>query len=417
MRKLVLLCAVCLFSLQTGLGQELYREGFILKTPFDTLKGQIKYYSYNKAAIQCVFRDQSTGEEHVYKPEDIYGYGIEDKLLFNAKEISDGKKLFLEVIYQGTIQLYGYRDRYRRNYFYLENTTSGDFEKLTEKVIGNKLRNRTFKPYIDVLKLMLDKSDLIVDQIERTALTHKSLTNLLVEYDNRYSKFKGRVIHGSRERWPPTSGFYLIQGNAQQKLGDYTGTGNSYFAGFGVKFQKEISRGTKRLYLDLDVNFSYESFQQTYTKTEEVTDQSIVTNGLNFAFISTNTAIRGDVDHSTSVDLRRFNIGVPINIKYVFPGKKWLFTFNSGINPQHALSKSGQIQGVLQQDEAVLLDVTTREETERFRMGVNIGFGVLLKAKQSFFLDFQHSPTWFNQGILKYKYSFVRLGLLLNNKK
>ncbi|OEK01484.1 hypothetical protein BFP97_08100 [Roseivirga sp. 4D4] len=414
MKKLILLCFSFLCLTQTGIGQELYREGFILTSPFDTTRGQIKYYSYNKAAIQCVFRNGDTGEEKVYQPEDIYGYGIEDKLLFNSKQIDNKQAVFLEVIYEGTMRLYGYRDRFRRNYFYLENTTTGDFEALTEKVIGDKLRNRVFKPYLDVLKLMLDKSDLILDRIEKTALTHKSLTNLLVEYDKRYANFKGKVLLGSKEQWPPTTGFYLIQGNAQQKLGDYSGTGNSYLAGVGVKFQKEISRGTKRLYLDLDLSLSYESFSQTYKRTEEVTDQSIVTNGLNFAFISTNTDIRGDVDHETTVDLRRLNLGMPINIKYVFPGKKWLFTINSGINPQHALTKSGQIHGVLRQNESVLIDITSQEDTERFRMAVNVGFGIQLKTQRTYFLDFQHSPSWFNQGILKYKYSFVRIGLLLD---
>ncbi|MBO3700497.1 hypothetical protein [Roseivirga sp. E12] len=414
MRKLALLCISFLFLSQMGKGQELYREGFILTSPFDTVRGQVKYYSYNKAATQCVFRIEDTGEEKVYQPGEIYGYGIENRLLFNSKKVSPSKIVFLEVIYEGTMRLYGYRDQFRRNYFYLENTSSGDFEALTEKLVGNKLRQRVFKPYIDVLKLMLDKSELILDKIESTALTHKSLTNLLVEYDERYANFKGRVLHGSKEQWPPTTGFYLIQGMAQQKLGDYAGTGNAYLAGLGVKFQKEISRGTKRLYLDLDLNLSYESFQQTYTKTEEVTDQSIVTNGLNFAFISTNTTIRGNVDHSTTINLRRLNLGMPLNIKYVFPGKKWLFTMNSGINPQHALTKSGQINGVLTQDENVLIDITSKEETERFRMAINIGFGIQLSAKKTYFLDFQHSPSWFNQGILKYKYSFIRLGLLLD---
>lgn len=416
MRRFLLLCFSLFTLFQVGYSQELYREGFILKNPFDTVRGHIKYYSYNKAAAQCVFRNTFTGEERVFQPGEIYGYGIENRLLFHSKKISGNETMFLEVIYQGTVELYGYRDRFRRNYFFLENIKTGDFEALTEKVIGSKLRSRVFKTYVDVLKLMLDKSDLIIDRIENTSLTHKSLTNLLVEYDDRYAKLKGKVLQGSKERWPPTTGFYLIQGSSKQTLGDYLGTGNSYLAGLGIKFQKEISRGTKRLYLDLDITFSYESFEQVYTKTEIVTDQSIVTNGLNFGFISTNTPIRGEVEYTTLVSLRRFNIGLPINIKYVFPGKKWLLTFNGGISPQQAITKSGQIQGKLSQGDDVLIDVTSKEETEGFRMGINVGFGIQLKSKRTYFLDFQHSPNWFNQGILKYKYSFIRLGLLLEKK-
>jgi len=416
MKKLFLILFCLLTLLKCGYSQELYRNGFILNSPFDTIHGQIKYYSYKEAALTCVFKDEASGTERSYSPDEIFGYGIEDDILFTSKLTSDNKRYFLEVVYQGTVTLYAYRDNFRKNFFFLENTDNGNFEALTQKIIGNRRRRKTIKTYQNVLKIMLDKSDLILDKIESASLSHRSLSNLLLDYDQRYARYQGKQFNGTRALWPPTTGFYLIQGSAQQKLGDFSGTGSSYFAGIGIKFQKEISRATRRLYIDLDLTLGYEAFNQTYTKTEVVTDQSILTNGLNFFFSSTNTDIRGQVENITHLDIERLNLGMPMNIKYIFPGTKWLFTINGGLSPQHALTKNGAVQGILKQDDTVLLDIVSPEDTERFRVGMNFGFGLMLKAKHTIFLDFQHSPTWFNQGVLKYKYSFVRLGILLDGK-
>lgn len=413
MKRLTLLILTTLSIQSVGFSQELFREGYILKSPFDTVRGEIKYMSYNQAAVQCIFRPEGSTEEKVYWPNEIFGYGLGKDMLFNTKRVSDNEKVFLEVVYQGTVVLYAYRDRYRRDYFYLENSDTGNFEKLTQKVIGGKRRRSVIKTYLDVIKLMLPKSELIADKIEGTSLTHKSLTRLLSEYDERYAQFKGRIFNGSSKQWPPKIGFYTMQGFAQQKLTDFAGTGDSYFKGVAVKFEKEISRATRRLYLDLDISLSHEEFSQQYTRTEEVTDQSIITNGLNYVIAAVGTNIRGDVDHLTTVDLERWNIGMPINLKYVFPGKKWLFTINGGLNPQLTVAKNGRVTGILSQGEDILLSITSREETNSFRYGVNFGFGLILKSRNNIHLDFQHSPTWFNQGVLKYKYSFLRIGIVL----
>ncbi|MFY0592461.1 hypothetical protein [Roseivirga sp.] len=416
MRRLTIFLLTLLLLPLLGFGQELYRDGFILKSPFDTLHGKIKYYSYKEASLSCVFKSDNTGIEQSFTPNDIFGYGIEDNILFVAKDVSPANKLFLEVVYQGTVSLYAYRDNYRKNFFFLENTDTGDFEALTQKTIGTKRKRSIIKTYRDVLKIMLDKSELIQDKIDNSALTHKSLTNLLVDYDQRYARFQGKEFNGTKSQWPPQTGFYLIQGSAQQKLGNFGGTGSSYHIGLGVKFQKEISRATKRLYFDLDLTLSHESFDQTFTKIETVTDQSILTNGMNFLISSTNTDIRGQVESITTLDLERVNLGMPMNIKYIFPSTKWLITLNGGFNPQYTVAKNGEVQGILSQNETILLDIVSPEDTERFRFGLNFGFGVMLKNKRTYFLDFQHSPTWLNQGILKYKYSFIRLGIILNNK-
>ena len=68
-------------------------------------------------------------------PKDLFGYGIEDQLFFVSKKIGSENDRFLEVVYQGTVILYAYRDKNQRNHFYLENPTTGQLEILTQKTI------------------------------------------------------------------------------------------------------------------------------------------------------------------------------------------------------------------------------------------------------------------------------------------
>ena len=127
---------LALSSIGISNAQSLYKSGAILTSPFDTLRGSIKYISYNKASTKCIFRD-SLGNETNYLPDELFGYIIEDQLYFRSKEIGKSNAQFLEVVYQGTLILYALRDKNQKNFFYIENPATGEFELLRQKTIRN----------------------------------------------------------------------------------------------------------------------------------------------------------------------------------------------------------------------------------------------------------------------------------------
>jgi len=100
------------------------------------------------------------------------------------------------VVYQGTLILYAFRDSNQKNFFYLENPTTGAFEILRQKTLRNGSKKVVIRIFEDVLKETLPKSELIADEIQNVDYEHKSLSNLLLDYDERYASFQGRIFHG-----------------------------------------------------------------------------------------------------------------------------------------------------------------------------------------------------------------------------
>lgn len=395
-----------------GFSQSLYKEGFILNSPFDTIRGQVKYKSYNKASVSFEFKDND-GNVKTYFPKDLFGYGIEDQLFFVSKKIGSENERFLEVVYQGTVILYAYRDKNQRNHFYLENPTTGQLEILTQKTIKRRSKTIVIKAYQEVLKEMLPKSELVADEIESVEYSHNGLSNFLLDYDMRYAQFQGRIFQGFKKRWPPKIGIYGHTGFAYLNLNGFESKESTNSYGIGVKFQKEVSRGTGRLYLDLDISVHHEKFDDlTFKKKDFANEQSIISNGFNIALFAVDLGVQGPYEVKNNLNLERYMLDFPLNIKYFFPSEKWTFSLNGGIHPSITLSESGNIDGQVIQNETVILGVNSRLDLDNFRPGVNFGFGLYFKTNGTLFLDFQHSPNWLDQGNANFSYSNVRLGYL-----
>lgn len=395
-------------------GQSLYKEGFILNSPFDTLYGEIKYKSYNKASLRCIFRD-SLGRETEFLPGDIFGYGIEDQLFFRSKKIGANKNNFLEVVYQGTMILYAYRDQRQRNYFYLENPTSGQFEILRQKTIRAGRKKTVIREFENVFKEMLPKSELIIDEIENVDYQHNALSNLLLAYDQRYASFQGRAFQGFKKRWPPRIAPFITLGQSRLTLNGFDDHSLSFNYGVGIKFQKEISRGTGRLYLDFDLSFHQESYEGAHFDKEATAfPETIISNGYNIAIFAVDLGVQGPYMLQNNVELERNVLTAPLNLKYFFPSEKWTFSIHGGLNFNYVLSQSGSIDGQVIQNEVVILGVNSPLAPNRFRPGIIVGTGIYLQTNGTWFLDVQHSPAWIDQGNANFNYFNVRLGYLFD---
>jgi hypothetical protein len=413
MRSLAFTLCLAVFTTCQVNAQSLYKDGFILTSPFDTLKGEIKYASYNKASLRCTFRNEA-GEENVYLPSEIFGYGIEDQLFFRSKSIGTDKVLFLEVVYQGTMILYAYRDQYQRNFFYLENPTSTQMEILNQKTIRNEGKTLTIRVFEEVLREMLPKSELITDEISEVEFGHSALSNLLLSYDERYAAFQGRIYQGFQKRWPPKFGAFVSTGNSRLTINGFNDQAFSHTVGLGVKFQKEVSRGTGRLHLDLDLFYHYESYQNAFFSfTDFANEGTIISNGFNITLFATDLGIQGPYEVQNTLNLERHVLNMPINLKYFFPSEKWTVSLNGGIDPSLAVAQSGNLDGQVIQNDQVVLGINSRLEIPKFRPGLNFGFGLYLHQKNTWFIDFQHSPAWLDQGNFNFSTSTFRLGYVI----
>lgn len=415
MRCLGFLFLFYAFSMPTIVGQSLYKDGFLLRSPFDTIHGQVKYLSYNKASQSCIFITPSGKEEH-YLPNELFGYGIGTELLFIAKNITEEKVRFMEVVYQGTVILYAFRDINQRDCFYLEHPKSGAFKLLQQKTLRRQGKTITLKPFKEAIASMLPKSELVMDEIEQLSLKHNALSNFLQSYDERYAQFQGRTFQGFKKRWPPKIAPIAGAGISVLTINGYDQRATNHYFEAGIKFQKEVSRGTGRLFIDLDFLLRYEDIKSgTFHKEEFTTAETVLNNGLNINTLAANFNISGPVLYESEVMLERYNLVAPINLKYFFPAKKRVFSLNLGLTNQYVLSKNGSYYGSVSQNNTIRIEEFTAENSYRFRTGINIGIGLYLLGKNTWFVDVQHSPAWLDQGNLNFAYTGVRVGAFIGN--
>ena len=410
---------IILFSLLTFQlsGQQLYKEGFVLTTALDTLHGEIRYVSYNQAALRCVFKAEN-GNETTYFPKDIFGYGIGDQLLFHSKSIPDANPLFLEVIYQGETTLYSYRDPNQRNFFYLENNDTKEFRSLDQKVTHQSGRKLVLKQYLLVLKMMLPQPELVADEIDNTPYSAKGISRLLIAHDERSARNKGFKYHVKRRTSPPKLALLMGGSAANLTLNGHNGNEQDRFLTFGLRIEKELSRNTGRLFLDADLMISNESYRGTFDASQMITSfNDIVSNFINITTRASFVGLIGDIEYNTQVHLDRTIVSLPLGLKYKVPGRKFNFTFGGGLEFQYAGSNEVLVDGQILQDNAAVVEELSIVLINRFRAGINAGLGVSYNGRHTIFLDLRHSPNWLDHGVLKYSYTRLILGVSLSKNK
>ena len=95
-----------------------YRPGYVINNSNDTLYGKIAYRKDKKMSQICKFKTQ---ERKVvkYTPYDIAAFRFSDSKYFVSREVSD-KKVFLEYLVKGQVNIYYFRDGRNTNLYYID---------------------------------------------------------------------------------------------------------------------------------------------------------------------------------------------------------------------------------------------------------------------------------------------------------
>ncbi len=92
-----------------------FKPGYVITNSNDTLYGEIDYRGDRLMGQVCKFR--SNGHDIVgYTPDDIVAYRFTDHKYFVSREVS-GKKIFLEFLVKGQVNIYYMRDALGDHYF------------------------------------------------------------------------------------------------------------------------------------------------------------------------------------------------------------------------------------------------------------------------------------------------------------
>ena len=108
------------------------------------------------------------------------------KLLVKDNDILNAKRVFLEYLVKGTMNLYYYRDKNKDEHYYVEKDNIGLKELIEEKKEGYKdgrIVIITNKKYKGVLMIMISNCLDLQPVVDNTELNHKSLIKLARKYN------------------------------------------------------------------------------------------------------------------------------------------------------------------------------------------------------------------------------------------
>ncbi len=195
-----ILC-IFLFVISILKAQTNFQSGFIIKINGDTLWGSINYRDDLFLYENCMFKFKDSSEKIKYSPSEIIGYRFKNSKYFFSKSFYD-KKVFMEVLFKGKVNIYYFRDEKGEHYF-IEKDSIGLTELIYDefnRTIDNQFGLYQSKKHIGVLLYyMQDAYDFQSRIIKIVKLEHKSLIKLAKDYhirtchNNEYSIYEKKA--------------------------------------------------------------------------------------------------------------------------------------------------------------------------------------------------------------------------------
>ena len=180
-----------LLSLNNLSGQKDFKNGYIIGLENDTIYGQINLKSNYSNSLICEFKKNPDDIPVRYDPDQIKSYRIEDFKYYVAKDIyidSVNKKVFLEYLLDGVVDLYFYKGK-DHEYYYIDK--EGEMYQLSNDEIVRNVNvmddyytryAKNSNQYIGTLNYLFNDDPETKRHVPNTSYTLKSLINITKKY-------------------------------------------------------------------------------------------------------------------------------------------------------------------------------------------------------------------------------------------
>lgn len=194
---------VCgLFLSAFSYAQKNYLPGKIITTQNDTIAGYIDFRNWEKNPVEIRFKKEESSSEVIYSPLQISRFEVNNEAYIGAiveSEISPSKinllqrgstpttrtdTVFLQVLIEGPVSLYHYKNDVENSNFYIRENTAFELLIYKKYILGEEgktLINEN-KKYIGQLTLYLGNCSTIQPKINTSTYSQRSLLNLFELY-------------------------------------------------------------------------------------------------------------------------------------------------------------------------------------------------------------------------------------------
>ena len=189
MKRLIWIQVLLFFAIH-GFSQNEYLPGYIILNTNDTIHGKIINERDIFSGIYCIFHNKDSSIVRQYLPTEIKSYHLSNNRYFISKRLlieNIERIVFLQVLEEGELNIYRYKDINRNLHYFIENKTLGITElwpvKESMEVIENQPYMKTLRPFIGVLQYYTANEPTFKNRIKKMLdITGTSLIEIATDY-------------------------------------------------------------------------------------------------------------------------------------------------------------------------------------------------------------------------------------------
>jgi hypothetical protein len=185
----IFLCLVFLYLTSlVSFSQKNIKEGFIIRSGYDTVYGYIDYRGDIFNSTKCVFYAKPDSEPVTYLPGDIFAYRFTGDRYYISRHVKtdhEEKTVFLEYLVNGITSLYFLEDSYGEHFFIEK---GNDLYELTNNVSiiqsGDDQYYKESNLYKGLLRVIYSDNQEIIPSINNARFDRSSMVSLSEKYHN-----------------------------------------------------------------------------------------------------------------------------------------------------------------------------------------------------------------------------------------
>jgi hypothetical protein len=317
--KLLLICILCI-DFSGLIGQINYRNGYIISLSNDTLTGFINDGGTIRNMKMCQFKSGRNSQVKRYYPGDIKSFRFIDDKLYQSKMLPNADTntiVFAEVLIEGYVSLFYYWKDKEMKYFIQKG--DGPMVGLINKQIISTTNTQMYfnymvpkfysEVYLDSLYSIFKDCRRALERLVNVSYKAKSLINIIKIYNQSCSGTTPISYVKDLKRSGPTKGIY--SGLSFSKVFYFDSNGNEFeiqsnFVSslpIGLYYNKPLTFINQNLSAQIELALNYINFNRAYVKVPDLNQKIILSSG---------------------------KLGIPVLLKYTFPGSKFSYSVAAG---------------------------------------------------------------------------------------
>ena len=328
MKNTSIIVVVFIFYSILAEAQTYFKPGYVIKSEGDTLYGEVDYRGSILMSKICTFRHNAKDSVHHFSPDDIIGYRFRESKYFISKMVN-GKKVFLEFLINGRVNIYYLKDKWGADHYYIEKDSLG-FAEIPYK---DGIKERDGKEYLYsstrhmglLTFYMQDTKELESDILKLKKPEHDNLIALAKKYHLAVCHDDKCIIY--EKKLPLFKVGVEVAGGQIYINDDFFGKYN--FSQVGVMAHIWMPLVNENLFLKVGILYSHETYK--FPNSDEPLT-TISEFPFQIEYVYPHGIIRPTFAIGTNLPYTTLDLSPGIDVRLV----KWLYltvNFNAGLYP------------------------------------------------------------------------------------